>query len=137
MWSELPLMTRPVHLAVRAALKRDSHAPARRSHRHFQSPLGDLMPAGQRVGCRGRGRGPGPSADWIAGMVVGVPGLALKSEKGGDPPIGAGEPEEQAAVMPHAVVAGVAAGARVALVHVNVVDAAVGLELEGRVRLVL
>ena len=76
-------------------------------------------------------------ADWIAGMVVGVPGLALKGEKGGHPPVGAGEPEEQAAVMPHAVVAGVPAGARIPLVHMNVVDAAIGLELEGRVGLVL
>ena len=78
-----------------------------------------------------------PPADRIAGMVVRVPGLALEGEKGGDPPVGAGEPEEQAAVMPHAVVTGVAAGAWIALVHVNVVDAAIGLELEGCVGLVL
>src|SRR6266404_8658552 len=78
--------------------------------------------------------GTGPPVDRITGMVVGVPRLALESEKHRDPSVGFGKPKQKAAIVPYAIVAGMAAGARIALVHVYVVNAAIGFELERPVR---
>jgi len=81
--------------------------------------------------------GAGLPRDGITRAIVGMPGLALKREKDGHPPVGAGEPKQQTTVMPHTIVAGMIAGARIPLVHMDVVDAAIGLELEDLVRLIL
>ena len=67
--------------------------------------------------------------DDAAGLVIRMPGLGLKLEEDGDPLLLAGKLEDQAAVLPGAVLLGEAAG-RVALVEVDVVDAAARLESE-------
>src|SRR6266851_5406017 len=81
--------------------------------------------------------GTGPPLDWSAGTVVGVPRLALESEERRDPSVGFREPKQKATIMPYAIVAGMAAGARIALVHVYVMNAAIGFELECLVRRIL
>src|SRR5689334_22012998 len=81
--------------------------------------------------------GAGLPRNRVAGAVVGMPGLALKGEKDRHPAVGTGKPEQKTTITPHAIVAGMAAGPRISLVHVNVVDAAIGFEFESLVRLVL
>ena len=64
----------------------------------------------------------------VAGDIVGVPRLALEGEEDADPARLRGEVQQQRAVLPDAVVA--LERAAVALVHVDVVDAAAGAEAE-------
>ena len=65
-----------------------------------------------------------------------MPGLGLELQEDRDPLLLAGKLEDQAAVLPGAVLGGEAAR-RIALVEVDVVNAAAGLEAEILVGLVV
>src|SRR5262249_764676 len=67
--------------------------------------------------------------------IVGVPGLRLKCEKDGNPLLRCGEVENQPTILPHTVIAD--KWLRIALVHVNVVDAIAGAEMKDLIGLLL
>src|SRR5262245_26350074 len=68
----------------------------------------------------------------VARGVVSVPGLRLKRQKDGHPLLGGQKLQNEAAILPHAVIA--EKGGHVALVHVDVVNAESGQEAEDLVR---
>ena len=68
----------------------------------------------------------------MAGYIVGVPGLRLKGEEDGDPLIGRGKAEDEAAVLPHSII--VPVPGIVALIHMDVVNAVARIEMEDLVR---
>src|SRR6185312_4819784 len=69
----------------------------------------------------------------MAALIVGMPGLRLEGEEDADPLIGRGEVQDEAAVLPDAIV--LLELPDIALVHVDVVNAVAGLEAEGLVGL--
>lgn len=91
-------------------------------------PRGLTRAARMRVEQAVRIRAGAVHGEGVPGDVVGVPGLALEGEEDADPPGLCREVEEQATVLPDAVVALEAPA--VALVHVDVVDAVPGQEAE-------
>ena len=69
-----------------------------------------------------------PRSNGMSGGIVGMPCLRLECKKRGDPLVGRRKVQYQAAILPYAIV--LAIGGAVALIHMDVVDAIAGLEVE-------
>ena len=72
------------------------------------------------------------NVDGMSGDIVGVPCLRLEGQEHADPLVARGKVQDQATVLPYAIV--VAKGGVVALIHVDIVDAIAGLKVEHLVR---